>query len=576
MKTFATVAGLAVGASAAILPRADDCCFQLSASGGTSGTLGQLDDGQNRVGGGLGQATYCINGGKITDESGRGCILTAPTTQFQCDKGASPDGGFSVNGDGMLQHNDDTTFYACPADQGEYNIYTEKVDDQPKCVEVMLSTGGKCAGGNQPANTPSAQTCPPAQTITKTEQGKPTTVYQTKENTEYKPTTVYETKYQTEENTEYKPTTVYKTETQQAKPTTVYETKVNTEYKPTTIYQTETVQNTQYKPTTVYQTKTVEETETATKPTTVYQTKTVQETVTAKQPTTIYQTKTVEETETATKPTTIYETKTIQNTVTAKQPTTIYQTKTVEETETATKPTTVYQTKTIEETETAKPQTQYVTKVQTEQGKPTTITQYVTKVETQQGKQQTVTKTEKNCPQQPTQGGATPTATGPASSCPADLNGDYQYPHLIVPVSSEHPDQSYGTSYNGMMNESMSSMFNFDIPNSYKGKTCSLVFMLPNKGDLETSDYSFNGEGSISVDHMSSVCKESTTWNSSPKSDNHMGNFSPQPDNSYTVWTGECPAGTTQSYEMSAEGGLNMEFFQDYNPCPLGLYMTTS
>lgn len=58
MKTFATAAGMALGASAALLPRADQCCFQLTASGGASGTLGQLGDGQNRIGGGLGEATY--------------------------------------------------------------------------------------------------------------------------------------------------------------------------------------------------------------------------------------------------------------------------------------------------------------------------------------------------------------------------------------------------------------------------------------------------------------------------------------------------------------------------------------
>ncbi|KAI7204993.1 hypothetical protein D0869_00276 [Hortaea werneckii] len=520
MKTFATAAGMALGASAALLPRADQCCFQLTASGGASGTLGQLSDGQNRIGGGLGEATYCISNGMITDKSGRGCILTPPTTQFQCDKGASPDGGFSVGSGGNLQHNGDSTFYACPADTGEYNIYTQKVDGQSKCVKVTLNAGGKCAAGmtsSQAMTTSTAmstspamsqqtttmtvtqsKTCPSPQTITKTET-------KMEQNTEYKPTTIYKTETQTEQNTEYKPTTVYQKETQ---------TQQNTQYKPTTIYQTETqtVQNTQVVPTTVYSTKTEEQTETATKQTTVYETKTQQETVTAEQPTTVYKTKTVEETETA-----------------------------------------------------KKPVTQYVTKVETQQYCPST---QATSMGTQTMGTQTM-----NTQSMPTQ--TKPASTSQSSACPTDLSGKYQYPHLIVPISSEHPDQSYGTSYNGQINGTTSSVYNFDIPQSYEGQTCSLVFLFPKKSDLETSDFTFNGEGSISVDHLSSAAMQSTTYNSCPKSAEHAGDFSPMPGNSYVVSTGDCAAGTTQSYELSASGGLSLEYFQDYNPSPIGLYITT-
>lgn len=77
MKHFATIAAFAASANA-LVSRAGNCCFQITASGGVSGDLGQLGDGQNRIGdSNLPPATYCIddNGG-ITDESGRGCILT--------------------------------------------------------------------------------------------------------------------------------------------------------------------------------------------------------------------------------------------------------------------------------------------------------------------------------------------------------------------------------------------------------------------------------------------------------------------------------------------------------------------
>jgi hypothetical protein len=152
--TFAFVGalGLATTALAGVVPR-ENCCFQLTASGGVSGVLGQLDDGQNRVGGGHPTGTYCINDGGLTDSHNRGCILTPPTSQWQCDVGASPTRGFSVGADGALLHDGSSEFWACPASEVEYNIYVTPVPNQKKCVKVGLNTDGNCksAQGSQSA-----------------------------------------------------------------------------------------------------------------------------------------------------------------------------------------------------------------------------------------------------------------------------------------------------------------------------------------------------------------------------------------------------------------------------------------
>lgn len=76
MKTFYSILGLVAGTNALIAERWTPCCFHVSASGAVTGTIGQLDDGQNRQGGGLSPAQYCITDGAITDANGRGCILT--------------------------------------------------------------------------------------------------------------------------------------------------------------------------------------------------------------------------------------------------------------------------------------------------------------------------------------------------------------------------------------------------------------------------------------------------------------------------------------------------------------------
>jgi hypothetical protein len=81
MNTFVTLS-LILGASA-LSPRS--CSFGLTASGGESGTVGQLSDGQVRIGGSYSPATFTIDNGGIYDSAGRGCILTRMSSTLQGD-----------------------------------------------------------------------------------------------------------------------------------------------------------------------------------------------------------------------------------------------------------------------------------------------------------------------------------------------------------------------------------------------------------------------------------------------------------------------------------------------------------
>jgi hypothetical protein len=146
---------------------------------------------------------------------------------------------------------------------------------------------------------------------------------------------------------------------------------------------------------------------------------------------------------------------------------------------------------------------------------------------------------------------------------------------LIVPISSEHPDQAYGTSYNGQINSTVSTIFNFDIPKEYNGKQCSIVFLFPNKQDLQTAGYTFGGSGNLGCAELSSAASQKTSWSNAPAVKKDLGNIALQPGNSYVVATGDCQAGSTQSIELSSKDGLSLNFFEDYNPSPLGLYITS-
>lgn len=76
MKGSIAVASLAVGANA-LVTRSNDCCFHITTSGGASGQLGQLSDGQIRVNDWtLSPSQFCLSNGVITDSEGRACVVT--------------------------------------------------------------------------------------------------------------------------------------------------------------------------------------------------------------------------------------------------------------------------------------------------------------------------------------------------------------------------------------------------------------------------------------------------------------------------------------------------------------------
>ncbi|EUC43805.1 hypothetical protein COCMIDRAFT_99865 [Bipolaris oryzae ATCC 44560] len=326
---------LALGLGAnALVARSDTQCYTLKASGGAQGILGQLGDGQNRIGDNLPTGCYCLCDGGFTDSNGRGCILTPPTTQFQCDVGASPTYGFAVGSDGSVTYNGSGTFYACPVnDNGVYNVYSQPVAGQSKCVKISLAAAGSCG----------ASTTPPPSKPSPSPSPSPT------------------------------------------------------------------------------------------------------------------------------------------------------------------------------------PQPSY----------PYT----------------------------------------PPNACPLDLKGAYQYPHLIVPINADHPDQAYGTQYNATIDSRTCTIFNFDIPPSYAGKTCSAIFLFPKKSDLQTSDYTISGSGHVTVSPLAGPASQGTTWNNQPKKDGDSTSFDLSPGSAWYVETDECEAGATIAYEMCAEGNFALEYFQDYNPSPIGLYV---
>ncbi|KAF2998192.1 hypothetical protein E8E13_004305 [Curvularia kusanoi] len=497
---FASVA-FGLGANALVARDASQC-YQLKASGGQSGVLGQLGDGQNRVGGGHPTGCYCLSSeGGFTDSNGRGCILTPPTTQFQCDVGAKPTNGFAVGSSGSVTYNGSSKFYACPATDSEYNVYTSPVKGQDKCVEISLSSAGSCGAGSGQASSPAASQ--PAKSTAMSQPSQPAQSYPAQS-----------------------PPAQSQPAPKPSQPAQSYPAQSQPAPKPS-----------QPAP----QPSAPAPSQPAPKPS---------------QPAQSYpaQSPPIPGPPAASQPGTC---QVVTVTVTQTQPAPVAS-------QPAPKPSAPAQSQPAPMPSAPAP-SQPAPKPSQPAPQPSAPAQ------SYPAQSQPASK-----PSQPAQSQPAPMPSAPAQSggkCPTDLNGAYQYPHLIVPVDSQQSSKTFGTSYNGKVNSHTCSIFNFDIPTSYSGKTCSVVFLFPEKKDLETSSYTVSGSGKVNFTKLKGPASQQTTYANQPGKESDLASMSIAPGNSYSIASGACAAGQTVSYEICSEGDFALDYFQDYNPSPLGLYV---
>ena len=172
-----------------------------------------------------------------------------------------------------------------------------------------------------------------------------------------------------------------------------------------------------------------------------------------------------------------------------------------------------------------------------------------------------------------------------APSCPTDLSGGvYQFPHLIVPTSPQAPNTSFGNSYTAHISPTNTTVFNFDIPaGKTYNKTCALLFLFPYSSDLDPSagKYYFSGieeeegeKGGLDFAILQSGINNGTTYSTIPPIATDYGKTLILPGNNYTIATIACPpVGQTSAFSVSSVGGVELDYFQDRAPSPIGLYI---
>ncbi|KAF2223741.1 ubiquitin 3 binding protein But2 C-terminal domain-containing protein [Elsinoe ampelina] len=139
-------------------------------------------------------------------------------------------------------------------------------------------------------------------------------------------------------------------------------------------------------------------------------------------------------------------------------------------------------------------------------------------------------------------------------------------PHLFVLPNSivitSTSGQTWTHQYLPSLSPTNSTTFTYPIPTAWSSKTCSLIFTWPTKDKLQTSDYWVSGSGALSF----------------AKADGEgagveLGRVQPATEGRYVIWSGVCEAGKEVRFRGSSVGGVDLRWFQDYNPEPIGLWV---
>ncbi|KAI1645227.1 ubiquitin 3 binding protein But2 C-terminal domain-containing protein [Daldinia loculata] len=165
------------------------------------------------------------------------------------------------------------------------------------------------------------------------------------------------------------------------------------------------------------------------------------------------------------------------------------------------------------------------------------------------------------------------------NGCPAYLeDGEFESPSYITQVSQWEPDRAFGPQRIGLITPNdISSIFNFDIPESRADANCTLEFLFPRRNQLSSSSFIYEGDGSfLFTGYLAGSCPgPETTFNNQPTPGTFPA-FPPihmEPGYAYTIDVGPCmfSAGTCVA-GMTSSNDTTFKFLPNTNDCPIGIY----
>jgi glucan endo-1,3-beta-D-glucosidase len=144
----------------------------------------------------------------------------------------------------------------------------------------------------------------------------------------------------------------------------------------------------------------------------------------------------------------------------------------------------------------------------------------------------------------------------------------------LVPIDWYNVDNIIGNRYIAQISSSHSTLFSFDLPFEYQGKTCNLVFYVPPESDEWWHPWHLSTPGGIMFSQLENPVTALTS-SGNVGSSWPVGAVNSLESGGHLINSAPCEAGKTVGYRADALGSLDLQYFQMTYPAS-GLFMTVS
>ena len=142
-----------------------------------------------------------------------------------------------------------------------------------------------------------------------------------------------------------------------------------------------------------------------------------------------------------------------------------------------------------------------------------------------------------------------------------------------MPIDATAPAAQLGNGFVAFVSATKSTLFNFDVPAAFRGRTCSLVLVLP--APALPAVFSLTAPGGLRLSALTTPAVATDSWASAPVGYPVGSVEGVQPNNTYSFASAVCPFGSTVSYRLDSVGGLNLTWFEEIDPAA-GLFVSVS
>jgi hypothetical protein len=145
----------------------------------------------------------------------------------------------------------------------------------------------------------------------------------------------------------------------------------------------------------------------------------------------------------------------------------------------------------------------------------------------------------------------------------ADLQA-VEFPHLIIPLKKNSPDQAFGTQTSGEISQAVWTEVSFDVPSNVDANICRINFHI-NTNPSKNAPRTLSGDAPYTFliyRMLTDINQDTDSWNSHPKTTNYVATVTLTPGGGVTLLDGwfQCPMGDVAQFLLTPVGSRAFKY----------------